>query len=446
MAAMLVALATFDGTASAATLEPTGLRFSAPSLTITYGDRLVTIKGTLQTSGQGVADEPINLTEYQQGGTRTDLGTVTTDSNGTFSLTTTLPGLGSIRARFAGDATYGPSNVSTTVEPSTRLPARISVDPLNPVTTGSTLRFTGLVEIQTPDGMWIPAPYTEVACTNGTWNGYWGLTDANGRFSLALPQFGTANSGPQWGVATVDDRASFAANAQSALAPVVLNPAQTRITGFTAGPQPASAQNGLSFTGHADVVIDGQWQGRFPTMNLYFQPRNSTTWSQVTTAWFGAGPNPGDFHIDALSPYLWNGTSYYLAEGSWQVRVEPSKNMWVPFSTDSKAIDVHVQTSVSALYVRRSGTSTRTLAGALILHPGPALETNLPRAVPRKTVKIYYRTKGSSTWHYVTAVTTGSNGAFTYSLTHRPHGYYRVVFTGSGYYNATTSSSVYFGG
>lgn len=443
---MLVALATFDGTASAAAaVEPTGLRFSTQPLTITYGDRLVTIKGALQSSAGGVDNEPITLKESSRGGVHTDLGTVMTDPNGSFSLTTTLPGLGSIQATFAGDGTYGPSNVSTPVEPGARLPARVSVDPLAPVTTGSTLRFTGMVEMQTPDGDWIPAPSTQVECTNGTWHGYGGLTDANGRFALALPEFGTSNSGPQWGVATIEDRGSFAAGAQSTLAPVVLNPAPTRVTGFTAGPQPATVQNGLSFTGHADVMIDGQWQGRWPALNLYFQPRDSTTWTQVTTAWFWSGPNPGDFHIDALSPYLWNGTSYYLAEGSWQVRAEPGKNLWVPFSTDSKVVDVQVQTAISGLVIHRSGKS-RTLAGALTIHSGPVLPTNLPRAVPKKTVKLYYRVKGGSTWRYVTAVTTGSNGAFTYSLTHRHHGYYRVVFSGSGYDNATTSSSVYFGG
>lgn len=149
------------------------------------------------------------------------------------------------------------------------------------------------------------------------------------------------------------------------------------VTGFTAGPQPAIAQNGPSFTGHVDAMIDGSMQGRVPPqsgLHLYFQPHGSTTWTEVTSAWFWGGPNPGDFHIDALSPFLWK---------------------------------------------------------------APSAKT---------TVKIYYRAKKTGAWHYLKAVTTGSNGGFTYSLTHQAHGYYHAVFPQNGYYQSSTSSTVYFGG
>jgi hypothetical protein len=443
---MLVALAGLAGTASAAAPQPTSIRFSTPPLTITYTDRQRAIQGSLRTADAGVGGEPVTLTEFQPSGTRTNLGTVTTDSDGAFSLTTTLPGLGTIQAVFAGDAAYGPSNWSIPASPGARLPARISVDPLNPVTTGSTLRFTGLVEMQTPDGAWIPAPYTHVSCTNGTWTGYSGLTDADGRFSLTFPGFGTTGGGLQWGAATAADRGSFAASAQSALATVDLHPGQTRITGAYSGPQPATAQSGLSFTGHADALIDGQWQGNSLSQayfNLYFQPRGATTWTWMN---FLERPPNGDFSVNAFSPYRWNGTSYYLAEGSWQARVEPSStNVWLPSSTPSMPINVSVQTTVSGLHVHSSGT-TRTLTGTLNIRSGPALPTNLPRALPKKTIKIYYHAKGRTTWQYLTTATTGSNGTFNTSLTHRAHGYYRAVFSTSGYYTSTTSASVYYYG
>lgn len=434
------------GGAAASAAIPTGIQFSASYLKISYTDRQVTIAGTLQSSSGVPGGEPIVLREVGPG-LAAALGTVTTDPDGTFSLTTTLPWLGSIQAMFAGDATYAPSNRAFPVYAGEHLPTRITVDPLSPITLGSTLNLTGLVEMQTPDGTWIPAPYTEVRCTNGTATGCGRSTGADGRFSLQIENFSAIDQ-LRWGAVTTGSDRTFASTAQSAMSDVVLSRGQTRITGFTAGPQPAIAQNGLSFTGHVDAMIDGTMQGRVPPqagLHLYFQPRNSTTWTEVTSAWFWGGPNPGDFHVDALSPFLWKTPSYYLAEGSWQVRLEPSSaDLWVPSSTDSKPIDVRVQTSINGLSVHRSGTYTRTLTGTLAIHSGTTLPSNLPRGIANKTVKIYYRAKSSGAWHYIKAVTSRSTGGFSYSLTRRPHGYYHVVFPQNGYYNSTTSSSVHF--
>ena len=443
----LVAAAGLAGPASAATPQPTAVRFSTLRPTITYTDRQVTLQGGLTTSGGGVANEPVTLTEIPRGGPRTALGTVTTGPDGTFSLTTTLPTVGVIQAVFAGDEAYGPSNSAATAYPGAYLPARVSLDPPPAVTTGSTLKFTGLVEMQTPDGAWIPAPNTLVYCTDGTWKGWSGYAGADGRFSLAFPAFGAAGEGLRWGVTAVESRESFAADARSPLASVELSPGQTRITGAYSGPQPATAQSGLSFTGHVDGLVDGQWQGNDVAqayINLYFQPRGSTTWTWVDNLW--REPATGNYHLDAFSPYRWNGTGYTLAEGSWQVRVEPtSTNRWLPSSTPGMPVNVTVQTTVSGLGIQRS-THTRALVGTLNIHTGPALPTNLPRGLPKQTVKVYYHAKGSTTWHYLTTATTASNGAFRSSLTHRARGYYRIVFPSGGSYTGTTSAGVYYSG
>jgi hypothetical protein len=443
----LVAAAGLAGPASAATPQSTGIRFSTQMPTITYADRQVTLQGTLTTSGGGVANEPVTLTELPRGGPRAALGTVTTGPDGTFSLTTTLPTLGAIQAVFAGDGAYGPSNSAVTTYPGTRLPARVSLDPPSPVTTGSTLKFTGLVEMQTPDGAWTPVPNTLLECTDGKWEGWSGYTGADGRFSIAFPAFGAKGEGLQWGVTTVETRESFAAEARSPLASVELNPGQTRITGAYSGPQPATAQSGLSFTGHVDALIDGQWQGNDVSqayLNLYFQPRGATTWTLVDSLEREAAT--GNYHLNAFSPYRWNGTAYTLAQGSWQARVEPSStNRWLPSSTPSMPINVTVQTTVNGLGIQRS-THTRALVGALNIHSGPALPSNLPRGLAKQTVKVYYHAKGSSTWHYLTTATTASNGAFRSSLTHRAHGYDRIVFPSGGSYTGTTTSSVYYSG
>jgi hypothetical protein len=441
----LVAVAGLAGPASAAAPQPTAIRFSTPRPTITYTDRQVTLQGGLTTSGKGVADEKVTLTEIPRGGAHIDLGTVTTGPDGTFSLTTSLPTLGVVLANFAGDEAYGPSVSQATEFPGAYLPARVSLDPPPPVTTGSTLKFTGLVEMQTPDGAWVPAPNALVYVTDGTWKGRSGFAGADGRFSLAFPAFSAVNEGLRWGVTTVESRESFAADAQSALATVDLSPGQTRITGAYSGPQPATAQSGLSFTGHVDALIDGQWQGNSAaSVNLYFQPQGSTTWTRVNNLWWEGAT--GNYHLDAFSPYRWNGTAYTLAQGSWQARVEPSStNRWLSSSTPGMPVDVTVQTAVNGLGIARS-TYTRALVGTLNIHTGPALPPDLARGLPKQVVKVYYHAKGTTTWHYLTTATTASNGAFRSSLTHRAHGYYRIVFPSGGSYTGTTTSSVYYSG
>lgn len=447
------------GTAHAAAPAATTLRLSQPS-PITYTNRQVTISGTLQTpagagSMRGVGGEPVSLTESSKSG-RISLGTVTTGSDGSFSLTTTVPGSVWFEADFAGDASHGSSTgyASVGVAPDGHLPTRITLDPIAPVTTGSTMRLTGLVEIQTPDQGWIPSAYTQVWATTGTWQGDAGFADANGRFSLGVPAYGVRNIGAEWGAATrAGESRTFASAAQSQTYPVVLNPAQTRITAFSAGPRPATAQNGLFLTGHVDMMIDGQWQasipaapGVMPFLDLYFQPKGSSTWINMPNPSFASGPNAGDFHIDALRPYQWNGTGYDLTEGLWQVRVDGAGNRWLPTSTDSQDLQVNVKTAIDGLRIRHWGPHARwrTLLGTLDIQPGPALPADLPRVLPGQAVKIYYRAKGSKAWRSIAVVTTDKNGAFSYPLTRRPHGYYRVVFTSNGYYDATTSPSVTF--
>lgn len=445
--------------ASAASLTQTFITITSKNPKITYTDRHVTITGRLAEANKAatpLAGATLKVTELPFYADRwIDDGTTATGADGTFSITVTTTDLGQLRVGFVGDASHWPADSQLIYpSPSAWLPTRITLAPLqDSITAGSTLHFTGHVEMQTPDGNWIPARRLNMRITNGTWSGYAGQTDDNGNFTMSLPGVGMRNTGSGWGVASdTDPNYNWAAGAHTPLTPVAVTPAQTRITGFTAGPNPATAQNGLSFTGHVDALIDGQWQGNTDSQGalaplaLYYQPKGSTTWIQATTAYFWRGPNPGDFHIDALPSYLWNGTGYYLTQGSWQVRVQQWNNIWQASSTDGKPIDVHVKTTINGLRIRHWGphNQRRSLIGSLAIQPGPGLPTGLPTALPAQTITVYYRAKGSKTWHPIALTKTDNNGLFTFSLTQRPHGYYRAVFTSNSYYDATNSPTLTF--
>src|SRR5690348_2495316 len=126
-----VALVSLIGSSSAAiAATPTSTEIVlTPIRDIAYGDSTVTIHGTLETGpasgARPIAGEPVAL-RLQSSWSQTNLGTVTTDDDGSFSLTTTLPEPGSVVAEYAGDADYDRSSHAVRVT-ATHLPARVTL-------------------------------------------------------------------------------------------------------------------------------------------------------------------------------------------------------------------------------------------------------------------------------------------------------------------------------
>lgn len=440
-------------TASAAT--STTIRLALPTA-ISYGDRHTTITGTLETlavDSQRLGGKPVTLVMYAADGTTVlaDLGTVTTADDGTFSLSTTVPGPGGLRATFAGDDTYARGVGQTEVPVTSHLPGRIQLDPL-PTTVDPNADFTisGQVQEQTPDGSWEPASWAYLEVYPGNKTQY---TGPDGRFSFTAHE----SVPTDWKVSAAPGIGNFAAASTTPAEFVNVPPQPTRITSLTVHSN-GVAQKGLTLTVHADILAGGQWKPYTGVLDLFFQPKGSTGRQGGAMGRSGLSINAdGDqVYSDIIGPYLrippasGTGLSSLVSEdGSWKAEIEQVTA--APGQTGITASSSDVVPTVVQKYatsvVNKSIVSTgrsRYLHASLwepVWNLGGS--PGYIGMVPHQPVKLYYRYRTSSTWHYVTTTSTDGNGRLSVKLT-GTHRYYRLVYSGSALYAGTTSSQIYF--
>lgn len=396
---------------------------------VTYGDMTVTIQGMLETYSptvserQPIANEPVGL-RLQNRWTKTDLGSVTTRADGTFSLTTTLPTPGTVWARFGGDSNYAETSNGADAAP-VSLPTRITLNPLPATAVAySRVQATGGVEMQKPDGQWIPAAGASVGMRdNGAGQQPVVRADSAGDFTINVP---VADPGP-WVAAAVADGSSFVSNATSTGQTIDISPAPVGISGFTAtyAGQPVrsmAASQGLAFTATVTPYIGGQ------TADLYFQPRGTTTWSKM-----GSYPVQmfGTVTISGISGYLSKG---HPREGSWQLRTAATPRLQASAS-QVLPVEVYLSTSFRNLKIKKVGKSSY-FQGQLDSEAGP---------LAGQKVSLYYRSRTSTTEHRVTTITTKSGGAFSIKLPTTHRRWYQVMATNlKGDYDGIISRQIYF--
>lgn len=429
-----VLAASFSGAPGvAAATAPAATMIVLQPVPVSYGHMQTTVQGVLETQNatpslrQPVAGETIAVSLTAHDGTTTALGTATTASDGTFSLAVTLPALGLVRAAFAGDSAYAAIN-SVRYASAAALPSRVTLDPLPASINGLTyLTVTGSAQMQAPDGTWIPAADAYIS-VHGTTANYRANTetDGNGQFSVG---FWVEDQGP-FEVDISHGFYSFAGTSQSPGVPVTISPTPTQVLKFRPGATPGIAQNGLTFTTHIDAWATNNgssfWTGGVGPADLYFQATGQTTWTKMATSYVYF-PDMAGFAVPA---YLPDG---HLAEGSWQVRF-PATPAFQGSESAVITLPVRIETWLTGVGLTTAGTA-HLLAGTLDDEP-----TSGPLA--SQPVKLYYRYKGTATWHYSKTATTGANGSFTLKLP-AGHRWWEAVFPATGNYLGVTSAGFY---
>lgn len=412
------------GSSRAAAPVPTVMTL-AP-VPVTYPALQATVSGTLLTQATSssparpVPDEQITILDgIGCLGPAQVVGTATTGPDGSFHATLTVPGAGTFWARFAGDASYAANGTSKNSAP-IDMPTQITLDPLPPVVTAhSTLHVTGTVQVQTADGTWLPAPCAWVSVNGPKGNEVSTATGPDGTFAGS---FAVTGSGP-FRASTYAWTYGFEEDAASARqAPEVIT-AASRVAGFKPA-TPLIAQNGLTFAGQAQVAAPGStaWSDSALPAQLWFRPAGTAAWTLWGTTYF---PN-----LAVFPGYLPNGKP---AEGSWQYRIAAAPQL-LPSATAVLTIPVKVRTWINSTRLTTS-RQHRFLSGTLNDHPasGPVAD---------QAIRLYYRTPGSSTWHYLATTRTRANGTFTFTLgTHRR--WYRASYPGHGYYLPAISPAIY---
>jgi len=410
------ATAPLAGAQAAATIG-THIVFSPPGQAVTYSDSQVTFQGTLETaapSGQSpqvLPGEPVQVTETV-GRLSLPIASVTTDANGQFTVSTTVPVPGGIAATFAGDATYRAGVGEFSAHRSATaavLPARISFGPVAPAPAYSTVTVTGQVTMQLPDGSWVPSPYAPLRSLSGAVFAGAGMADANGQFTETIE----ADPGNPLQMYASDDGDDWSGAAFSPDLVVPLTTFPTRVQPVTPSEVRVSPSTAL-YTQVQYQDDTGQWQpDPGATAQISYEPgRCSGPPIQAATA---VSDSSGDlaFHVPG---YLVRGAPDV---GCWQVTV-PSAGAYLASQSIWAAVSAEVPTWLNNTKLRWSGRRAR-LTGTLDDAPGAG-------PLAGRTITIYREV--GRIWRRVGSVKTGPAGGFSFSLVGRPRSYYQARYAG----------------
>jgi hypothetical protein len=430
--------------AFADTAVPTAFGFGQVDQgTYNYTDQTIMFSGTLWntavTPNTAIAGEPVTITEQVAGtGSAKDVGSAITGADGNFTVTLTDQPVGGIfRAVFAGDTSNGDDYTATTSPPIQVTPeyysdvdASYSVNPNTPVTTGSTVTFSGTVFVPADDGVGNNPKTPIVGATVYVYTG--------GQYTATSPHASTGKNGA-FSVSvkptvTTTYHVEIIANepwpyclyvAETVLGDktiIVRNPRQTRIESFRV---PATHEIHATFepSGTVQELNGKKWQAApSATVALYDRSLPSGNW--VCVGAVKAGSN---------GAFAWKYQIHKLGSFAWQARVEQT----TVGSTEYKASDGAAKYS---LFVDRTYV-TRFVAQHL--HGDTALGAfieDYPQsggvhyANVTGIAKFYYEPAGSKSWRYLgeSRATSANLGSVAVETGGTLDGNFKIVFLAQG--------------
>ena len=411
--------------------------FSRSAATVSYAAPTVTFQGQLVQADDlktPVSSEAVEITFRNQDGTAT-VGSETTDAEGRFSIDATLPGGGYVWATFAGDSQYRGTSTAMVSEPASHSESRLVLDPVpKSVSAGTTVTFSGTAQTKVGDA-WQPLPRAAIELIGESFTTsepdttYQGSSGVDGRFGF--PVRITETSG--WRVET-DRNDTYYENWYYGWSGASFSPSwiygvsQTRITTFSVPAKVeahAAYYNGaLTASGTAQRWDGSAWVPlKDATVRIYYRPKGSSTWHADTTT--GTG-------LDGSFSTVVN---VRLGTADWQARIVQDDDTLPstgPTKTDTVTDKVHfasVSASRGSKWSQVDGDVTDWYNG----------QESFSALVGLK-VRLYYRRKGTATWHYYRTTTTWHHGIFDFTRLGRGRGYYyRVVFPAQGSFLGATS-------
>ncbi|MEV5749822.1 hypothetical protein AB0L00_18535 [Actinoallomurus sp. NPDC052308] len=425
--------------AGASPTQPTSIVGFASSVTTAAYRQAVTFTGEL-TEGRTqdpVAGEPVRIELRPPGETAyVPVATGTTGSDGHFTITTTLPSGGYVAAVFAGDTDLAPSrSTGWTLLQAAHLPSRFVLDPTPAsVPTGTPVTFSGTMQVQV-DGDWQPfagAPLTltmEPGTSSEPNVTYATTSGDDGRFSLTEPVSETGT----WSVANTLKGTyweEWFPNSATAGYALIYGVSKTRVMKF-ALPSHDEAhhayEKGLYATGEVERWNGASWVGLpYGWVDFYYRPKGSTTWHRDYTA-----------QTDAYGAFR-NIVGIHLGTADWQARVRTDADTLAATSTGTVTSTLTDQTHFAAAAIYRTSSKSSFEGRVTDWHNGQVSFSTL-RGLK---VRLYYRARGSKTWHAYKTATLGRNGAFSFSASKGKKYYFKVVFPTQGVYRTSTSRTL----
>lgn len=441
-AAALLAMGALGGLGSTAASASTGTLVmftgvTATPTTISYGNNTVTVTGQLDqaieqtggpVAGAPVPDAPVSL-EYAH--STTVLSTATTDANGNFTATATLPAGATLWVVTASGAPYADMQVGqVTIHAQQQAPVvTLNPQPASTVKAGTNLTFSGTVTVNI-NGTVTPLAGAPVSLyLDGQDTNFSGATTAaDGTFSIPVTN---PLAGGQW-TAVVDPRSAHVTpdpdlyGIGTSNADTVNIQYSTRVVNFSA-PAAAEAHGYEKITGTAQIADGSAWlPSDHPTVTIYSRYSSTGSWSQASIVNLNSD---GTFTAYlALKP----GT----AEVQARVAQENGGTEYLASSSPVKTITVRDQTCFTGTSVSHFDGRT-TVYGRVIDWCGSKNQTV-------KTVtgyaQVYFRKGTSGAWTHLGSAKLGQGGIFTYTKYSVLHGYFYVTYPAQGYFLASASA------
>jgi hypothetical protein len=414
-----------------------------------YTDQTITLSGTLWdtaiTPNTAIASEPVTVTEQVAGaGSAKDVGSATTDADGNFTITLTDQPVGGIfEAVFAGDtsndysATTSPP-IKVTPENYSDVNAAYSANPKSPVTTGSTVTFSGTVFVPADDGGGTnpktPIVGAHVYVYSGseyTATSPHATTGKNGTFSVSVKPAATTAyhveviANEPWPYCLYAYETGLGETTIT-----VRNPRQTRIESFRV-PATHEIHGNFEPSGTVQELNGKKWQAApSATVALFDRSLPSGKWAYV-----------GSVKANSSGAFAWKYQIHKLGRFAWQARVEQT----TVGSTEYKASDSAAKNS---LFVDRTYVTHfvvlhldgDTAIGALMEdypQSGGAHYANVTGVA-----KFYYEPTGSQSWRYLgeSRATSGNPGSVGVEPGGTFDGTFKIVFPAQGDFRGSSAT------
>ncbi|MCO5996715.1 hypothetical protein [Actinoallomurus rhizosphaericola] len=382
----------------------------------------VSYQGQVVKSGtdQGVPNHQVILREYSRD---TDLGTVTTDSQGRFSGTVRIDQSMQVYAFWPSDGMYGEAWTDPATVDYRQLPTMFTVSNWATGVIGETTSLPGRLTRKDATGEWAGLGGAPVQFTSPSGAVTEVTTKSDGTFDGKVLLTGDG----QWQVDFSGRVPGAGPYGPSSLTTGYIDARwRPSVRSFDAAPEPVA--KGATITGTGQVVRKTATGGEEPapqvTLAMQFSP-DGKNWSTRPAGSAGAD---GRFSLGAAA----------ARDGYWRVTVQDPD--YVPTSGSSDYVDTKYGTAITGFAASpktvRTGHQLR-ITGTL------KRKTTSWKAYAKRTIRIYFRAKGSKKWTYAGSATTDGKGRFARSLTAKKDGTWRAKFSGDSACLAVTGASVY---
>jgi hypothetical protein len=386
---------------------------------ITFHGRVVTASD--DGTPVGVPNQPVSFTEAVG---PTTIGSTRTDDGGRFTATVRLSHPAPVYATVGPNATYREATSERVGIRFSPFPTRLTIKAPDESVIGRPITVTGRLERQNSAGDWLGLGDTYVHVGDDVGVNTQVSTGPDGSFTAEVVPHGPWTQWQAMFFALSDAGAGYQnSNASSSGVHAVW---RSRVAGFNAAPEPVGVDAPVTATGQLLRTTAAGTEEAAPDALVAVEfSADGKKWTYQESERTDAN---GRFTLRTPAQQ----------DGYWRAVARDPDYTATPGSADQ--VDVRYRTRVTSFNAApepvRKG-KTITVSGSLQRYTSVWTAW---RAFSGQSVKIYFQTKGTTTWTYKGSAKTTSSGHFAHGFTASKDGTWRATYAGGSSYLGVTGS------